>query len=287
MASSSSSALPRFGHRFQSNYQVEKLVHGVFSLSSTFVLPSLVLAASGGCSYQSRSGIGRILCLAPQLCDPETLTVDWSELAIGEARSDDELLASVRLRVRSFYEFNQSFNIEGHKEYVVEREFEALKERVAGKRTGIKRGSCINITAPLSHLSNRADDLCRECKYNDNEEQRVVIATLDLNQCLCLADELPGKKPEGSGPDIPRAYVSNVCVAKELLRNGLAYALVLNSKDVARTWGITDLYVHVAVDNVAAKRLYEKTGFTFESEEPAWQARFLNRARRFLLWQGL
>lgn len=33
-------------------------------------------------------------------------------------------------------------------------------------------------------------------QFYDNEEQRVVIATLDLNQCLSLADELTGKKPE-------------------------------------------------------------------------------------------
>ena len=46
----------------------------------------------------------------------------------------------------------------------MEREFEALKERVAGKRTGILRGSCINATLPLSQLSSRADDLCAACQ---------------------------------------------------------------------------------------------------------------------------
>lgn len=51
--------------------------------------------------------------------------------------------------------------------------------------------------------------------------------------------------------------------------------------------GINDLYVHVAVDNEAALKLYGKSGFVYENEEPAWQARFLGRPRRFLLWTDL
>lgn len=92
---------------------------------------------------------------------------------------------------------------------------------------------------------------------------------------------------QGTGPSLKRAYLSNVCVAKELQRNGLGYALIAKAKEIACDWGITDLYVHVAVDNKAAKRLYEKCGFVYENEEPAWQARFLNRPRRYLLWASL
>ncbi|CAA7398664.1 unnamed protein product [Spirodela intermedia] len=301
MASTASSPpsvqlLPRLDHGLPAKLRRgRKVWPGIFSFSAAYgslkgchelLLPSLLSAASTN-SGESGGRVGRILCFAPHLCEPETLALDWSSVTIGEARSDDELLASVRLRVRSFYEFNQSYNIEGHKEYVVEREFEALKERVAGKKVGFRRASCINATLPLSKFSSRADDLCTACKFYDNEEQRVVIATLDLNQCLSLADELTGTRPEGTGNDLPRAYLSNVCVAQELQRNGLGNALVLRSRKVAEEWGITDLYVHVAVDNEAAKKLYEKTGFTYESEEPAWQARFLGRPRRFLLWSDL
>jgi hypothetical protein len=48
--------------------------------------------------------------------------------------------------------------------------------------------------------------------------------------------------------------------------------------------GITDLYVHVAISNVVGQKLYQKSGFVYESEEPAWRARFLGRPRRLLLW---
>lgn len=42
---------------------------------------------------------------------------------------------------------------------------------------------------------------------------------------------------KGIGADFARAYISNVCVAAELQRNGLAYALIAESKIVAEKWG--------------------------------------------------
>lgn len=47
----------------------------------------------------------------------------------------------------------------------------------------------------------------------------------------------PNSLEQGIGPDFARAYLSNVCVAKELHRNGLAYWLVAKSKIVAQDWG--------------------------------------------------
>lgn len=37
--------------------------------------------------------------------------------------------------------------------------------------------------------------------------------------------------------DFARAYLSNVCVAKELHRNGVGYKLIDKSKRVAGEWG--------------------------------------------------
>ncbi|XP_077238232.1 GCN5-related N-acetyltransferase 7, chloroplastic-like isoform X2 [Tasmannia lanceolata] len=190
-----------------------------------------------------------------QLCTEEALTLERNSLIISEAVSDEELWATATLRVRSFYDINQTYSVEDHKGYLAEREFEALKDRISGKRIGFKRVSCINATLPLSQLLSSSDEFCSACK--------------------------------GIGADFARAYLSNVCVAKELHRNGVGYALVSKSKKIARGWGITDLYSHVAVDNEAAKKLYMKCGFVYESDEPAWQARFLGRPRRFLLWADL
>ncbi|XP_068649172.1 GCN5-related N-acetyltransferase 7, chloroplastic [Aristolochia californica] len=223
-----------------------------------------------------------------QVCTQESLILDGSVLTVDEAVSDDELWAAARLRVRTFYECIQSsYGVEDHKRYLAEREFEALKDRIAGKRIGFKRVSCINATLPVSQALRSAVELCSSCKFSKDGEERVVVGSLDLNQCPRLADEIIGKRPEGIGADFARAYLSNVCVAKELHRNGVGYALVSKSMEIAYEWGITDLYAHVAIDNEAAKKLYTKTGFIYESDEPAWQARFLDRPRRLLLWVGL
>lgn len=42
---------------------------------------------------------------------------------------------------------------------------------------------------------------------------------------------------QGAKADFARAYISNVCVAEELYRNGLGYSLVTESKRVAEDWG--------------------------------------------------
>lgn len=50
---------------------------------------------------------------------------------------------------------------------------------------------------------------------------------------------------QGLGADLTRAYLSNVCVAKELQRNGLGYALIGESKTVAHSWGDCLYYVYI------------------------------------------
>ncbi|KAF3782617.1 hypothetical protein EJ110_NYTH33793 [Nymphaea thermarum] len=212
----------------------------------------------------------------------------FDSIVIADAVSDSELWATTRLRVECFYPLDPTvFAVEDQRRYLSEREFEALKERAAASSAGSNRVACINATIPLSELPKSFHDLRSKCKFSSGGEDRVVIGTLDLNQTMRLADELVGRRPEGIGADFARAYLSNVCVAKELQRKGIAYALMDRSKKIAREWGISDLYVHVAADNEAAKKLYSKSGFVYESDEPAWQARFLGRPRRILLWFGL
>ncbi|KAG4187304.1 hypothetical protein ERO13_A08G096462v2 [Gossypium hirsutum] len=126
-----------------------------------------------------------------------SIPLDKSWLAVAEASEEDQLWAAACLRVRSFYDFqDSSYGIHDHKRYLTEREFVALKERIAGKRKGFKRVSCINATLPLSQLSSSANDLCAACKFTSNGEDRVVVGTLDLNQCLWLPEEIAGTKPE-------------------------------------------------------------------------------------------
>ncbi|XP_019157295.1 PREDICTED: uncharacterized protein LOC109153859 isoform X2 [Ipomoea nil] len=221
------------------------------SLSSLSPKPTLTLAP-----YRYRSRVILSQVSHHHQPPPPPVVIDRSLLNVSEAKSESELWAAASLRVQTFYvTHNDSINIEEHKKYLAEREFEALKERIAGKRLGFGRVSCINATVPLSQVSSVSHDLCTSYK--------------------------------GIGADFARAYLSNVCVAKELRRNGLGYALIAQARMVAEEWGMSDLYVHVAIDNEPALNLYKKCGFVYESEEPAWQARFLDRPRRLLLWMGL
>ncbi|KAJ4792029.1 Acyl-CoA N-acyltransferases (NAT) superfamily protein [Rhynchospora pubera] len=231
----------------------------------------------------------RVSCSSGQLrlATKEAVTIDSSQLRIKEFLTDSELHAAVRLRIRTFYEFRESYGVEELRRSLTEREYEGLNDRISGKLVAFKRVACINATLPISGSLISAEGLCSECKFIEDGKERVVVGTLDLNQCLWLPDELTGRRPEVSGSNLMRAYISNVCVAKELQRNGLGFKLINKSKDLARVWGITDLYVHVAIDNEGAQKLYEKCGFVYESEEPAWKARFLGRTRRFLLWTDL
>ncbi|XP_059636119.1 GCN5-related N-acetyltransferase 7, chloroplastic isoform X2 [Cornus florida] len=208
----------------------------------------------------------RPITVASHLCTQETLTIDKSAFNLAEAVSEDQLWATACLRVSSFHDFQHTFAKEGRGR--------ASEEFLASML--------------LFHYHKlQPFQMIYAVNFSDNGEDRVVVGTLDLNQCLRLPDEIIGMKPKGIGADFARAYLSNVCVAKELHRNGLGYALVAKSKMVAENWGISDLYVHVAVNNEPAKNLYMKSGFIYENDEPAWQARFLDRPRRILLWFGL
>ncbi|PKA67051.1 hypothetical protein AXF42_Ash004542 [Apostasia shenzhenica] len=208
--------------------------------------------------HLSSSGISPLRRAASNLCERDPIRVDGSVMFVKECVSDEELRAAVDLRIRTFYEFNNScgvgdcfgttlyFNFYGlmtmfcictdYKRLLTEREYEALKERITGKRLGFRRVACINATLPLSTSLKSAWELCSLCKFSDDGKDRVVVGTLDVNQCLRLADELTGKKPEGIGADHRRAYISNVCVAKELQRKGLGLALITQSKFVALQW---------------------------------------------------
>jgi hypothetical protein len=58
-----------------------------------------------------------------------------------------------------------------------------------------QRVSCINGTVPLLPSLVSAEELCSTCKFVEDGEERVVVGSLDLNQCLWLPDELTGKRP--------------------------------------------------------------------------------------------
>ena len=63
--------------------------------------------------------------------------------------------------------------------------------------------------------------------------------------------------------------------------------LVGAAAEYAASRAVSDLYVHVAVDNAAAQRLYQQCGFVVEKQESAGAARALSRPARRLLHRKL
>lgn len=170
-------------------------------------------------------------------------------------------------------------------------EFEALKERIEGKRTGFGNVSCVVATIFVSDVPHFQDDQFSSCKIDGTRDgelrDQLVVGSLDLNQTAKLPDEICGAHPKGIEAHRNRGYLSNVCVAKELQRRGIGSTLIKHTKKLAQLRGISDLYTHVVAENESAKKLYEKNGFVVESEEKASEARLSGRPRRLLLWVHL
>jgi ribosomal protein S18 acetylase RimI-like enzyme len=69
-------------------------------------------------------------------------------------------------------------------------------------------------------------------------------------------------------PGAPDAFISNVSVVSELRGQGTATALVGDCIDRARGLGASTLTLEVATADRAARRFYEKLGFTDRDPEP-------------------
>eukprot|EP00250_Pteridium_aquilinum_P014032 c21734_g1_i1 orf=73-957(+) len=219
------------------------------------------------------------------LCDEETLPV-----SVFQAYCDAHLQAACNLRVCTFNDFRQTYRIEEHCRFLSAIELEALKEKVEGKRPGFGKVICVLATVPIRDAYFEKDllPICKITGQTDGAvEDRLVVGSLDLNQTPKLPDEMSGSRPEGVEGQYRRGYLSNVCVAKAVRKNGVGTNLIKHARMLALSQGISDLYTHVAVENVSARRLYEKSGFVLEKEEKASEARLMGRPPRLLLWMDL
>ena len=120
---------------------------------------------------------------------------------------------------------------------------------------------------------------------SDPEQTEYVCGTLDVT----IGNKLPSEELVGKlGERKNRAYLSNVCVLMSLRKRGVARSMIEGACAYASELGVTHMYVHVAEDNLAARKLYEeKCGFSIEQNEPANVARGLNRPPRLLLYRKL
>jgi ribosomal protein S18 acetylase RimI-like enzyme len=82
-------------------------------------------------------------------------------------------------------------------------------------------------------------------------------------------------------------YLSNLAVRADLRRRGIALALLAYAEKTAISWQFKDIYLHVMEDNVQARKLYRKAGFSlFQAEETPYSWLGL-QSRRLLLHKPL
>lgn len=72
-----------------------------------------------------------------------------------------------------------------------------------------------------------------------------------------------------------------------VLLQGVAKWLVSAAESIARERGVSHMYVHVVMDNAAARALYSACGFDVERKESADAARKRQHGRRLLLGKSL
>jgi ribosomal protein S18 acetylase RimI-like enzyme len=82
-------------------------------------------------------------------------------------------------------------------------------------------------------------------------------------------------------------YISNLAVSYDFRQRGIATELLQGCEDIARSWGHSDLYLHVMSDNDRARSLYTKMGYQLLSTELVWSLWPWQRTQRLFLHKPL
>lgn len=82
-------------------------------------------------------------------------------------------------------------------------------------------------------------------------------------------------------------YISNLAVAAEKRRRGVARQLLQACERKAWEWGFPDIYLHVLENNDRARRLYAKAGYQVRQSECSWRSWLLGQPRRLLLHKSI
>ena len=99
--------------------------------------------------------------------------------------------------------------------------------------------------------------------FHDSWSEKSVLETLSQPNTICLMAEKAGRAAGYilAYTAAQEAEIVRIAAAKELQRQGVASALMEELEMLCRTQGISKILLDVRSGNVAARALYEKSGF--------------------------
>ncbi|MEM6253857.1 MAG: GNAT family N-acetyltransferase [Cyanobacteria bacterium P01_D01_bin.156] len=98
---------------------------------------------------------------------------------------------------------------------------------------------------------------------NTSENAATIVGTVEMSLRSNFWQPLAPRRP----------YIANVAVDYRHRRCGLAQQMLLACEAISQTWGLRQIYLHVATDNPSALALYHKAGYQIVGQSRPWQRR--------------
>lgn len=123
------------------------------------------------------------------------------------------------------------------------------------------------LVAKIISTNNHNQDLISE--YDANS---IIVGTVEI----ALRSNLWSNSPQ-------YLYVSNLAVAQDYRRLGIATKLLTACEQGALDWGYQETRLHVLDRNESAKQLYSQNGYQISQIEPNWGSLWFDCSPRLLL----
>ncbi|MEG3436094.1 N-acetyltransferase [Pannus brasiliensis CCIBt3594] len=104
-------------------------------------------------------------------------------------------------------------------------------------------------------------------------ESIIATAEIGLKASSLLSTHIP--------------YISNLAVAPDRRRCGIARKILLQCERIATEWGFDELSLHVLDNNTAARELYFSSGYRLQKVDGWLGNRLFNRPQRLFLHKKL
>ncbi|WP_219892244.1 GNAT family N-acetyltransferase, partial [Chamaesiphon polymorphus] len=130
--------------------------------------------------------------------------------------------------------------------------------------------------AGLSH-SKPQQQVCSVAVYVDRGQSQV-IGTIEVGiRTTNYRQPTPHRYP----------YISNLAVSRDFRRRGVAQQLLNSCEELTKSWGYTEIFLHVMGDNQRGRNLYQKLGYEIVSREMVWSIIPWHRPERLFLRKQL